>query len=196
MSEGASKARKISLGDNFGDVVVKVNGVRVEVHTDGSILAYTNGRVDAYTNGAVQVHPAANDDGEAKAGATPEIGDKMEDGTVYAGISPDTNKPMCATPADTPLTYTFNQAQKYAEQLDAHGHKDWRAPTKGELNVLFQNRAAIGGFNETGSNPAGWYCSSSQNEFSDARGQCFSNGYQLSFHLDKYFFSSLRCVRG
>ena len=34
-------------------------------------------------------------------------------------------------------------------------------PTKEELNVLFNNRAEIGGFNETGSDPAGWYWSSS-----------------------------------
>jgi len=51
---GGGKAREISLGDDFGDVAVKVNGVRVEVHTDGS--------VDAYTEGVVKVHSAANDD--------------------------------------------------------------------------------------------------------------------------------------
>ena len=71
----------------------------------------------------------------------------MPDGTVLAGISPDTNKPMYATPADASLTMTFNEAQEYAAKLDAHGHKDWRVPTKAELNVLFNNRAAIGGFN-------------------------------------------------
>jgi hypothetical protein len=27
--------REVSFGDDFGDVAVKVNGVRVEVHTDG-----------------------------------------------------------------------------------------------------------------------------------------------------------------
>ena len=192
MAEGSGKAREISLGEDFGDVAVKVNGVRVEVHTDGSILAYTNGRVDAYTNGPVQVHPA-NDHGKPTASTTPQIGDKMEDGTVYAGISPDTNKPMYATPADAPLTYTFNQAQKYAEQLDAHGHKDWRAPTKAELNVLFKNRAAIGGFNETGSNPAGWYWSSSQYNLISAWGQRFSDGHQDGYI--KFNDSSLRCVR-
>ena len=196
MAEGSGKAREISLkeislGEDFGDVAVKVNGVRVEVHTDGSILAYTNGRVDAYTNGPVQVHPA-NDHGKPTASTTPQIGDKMEDGTVYAGISPDTNKPMYARPADAPLTYTFNQAQKYAEKLDAHGRKDWRVPTKGELNVLFQNRAAIGGFNETGSNPAGWYWSSSQGG-DNAWGQRFSDGTRYIDTKDDA--SSLRCVR-
>ena len=194
MAEGSGKAREISLGDDFGDVAVKVNGVRVEVHTDGSILAYTkNGRVDAYTNGAVQVHPVANDDSKLKVTTTPQVGDKMDDGTIFAGVSPDTNKPMYATPADAPLTYTFNQAKEYAANLDANGHKDWHAPTKGELNVLFKNRAAIGGFNETGSDPAGWYWSSSQNYDDCAWDQCFGDGYQ--FNHGKGYASSLRCVR-
>src|ERR1039458_577650 len=122
-----------------------------------------------------------------------KIGDAMPDGSVYAGTSPDSNKPMYTTPADAPLTYTFNQAQKYAEKLDAHGHKDWRAPTKAELNVLFQNRAAIGGFNEPGSHPAGWYWSSSQLNYNGAWAQRFSDGYQ-SINLKNYA-SSLRCVR-
>ena len=126
-----------------------------------------------------------------------QIGDKMEDGTVYAGISPDTNQPMYATPADAPLTYTFNQAQKYAAKLDAHGHQDWRAPTKGELNVLFQNRAAIGGFNEPGSDSAGWYWSSSPvNYYYGYTGGCaqrFSDGHQTNGY--RLLDSSLRCVR-
>jgi hypothetical protein len=184
MGEGSSKTREISLGEDFGDVAVKVNGVRVEVHTDG--------RVDAYTNGAVQVHPVANDDSKLKVSTAPQVGDKMDDGTIFAGFSPDTNKPMYVTPADAPLTYTFNQAKEYAANLDANGHKDWRAPTKGELNVLFKNRAAIGGFNETGSYPAGWYWSSSQNG-AGAWAQRFSDGFK--YHGDKGNVSSVRCVR-
>jgi len=125
------------------------------------------------------------------------IGNTMPDGTVYAGISPDTNKPMYATSADAPLTYTFNQAQKYAEKLDVHGHKDWRAPTKGELNVLFQNRAAIGGFNETGSRPGGWYWSSSQDYNFYQWAQRFSDGFRDFYcKLNLFSDSSLRCVRG
>src|ERR1035437_5271915 len=194
MAEGSGKAREISLkeislGEDFGDVAVKVNGVRVEVHTDGS--------VDAYTAGTVKVHSPANDTGKTATGspAEPKVGDRMADGTIYAGTSPDSNKPMYATPADAPLTYTFNQAQKYAEKLDAHGHKDWRAPTKAELNVLFKNRAAIGGFNETGSYPAGWYWSTSPDISANAWDQRFSDGHQ-NYHYDfKFYDSSLRCVR-
>jgi hypothetical protein len=124
----------------------------------------------------------------------PKVGDKMEDGAVYAGISPHTNKPMYATPADASLTMTFNDAQKYAATLDAHGHKDWRVPTKAELNVLFNNRAAIGGFDEPGSFPAGWYWSSLQSGYYGlAWAQRYSDGYQ--YDILKSFDSSLRCVR-
>jgi len=100
---------------------------------------------------------------------------------------------MYATPADAPLTYTFNQAQKYAAKLDAHGHQDWRVPTKGELNVLFQNRAAIGGFDISGSDPAGWYWSSSQVTTNGAWDQRFSYGHQG--YNSKSNDASLRCVR-
>jgi hypothetical protein len=47
----------------------------------------------------------------------------MTDGTVFAGISPDTGKEMFAKAADAPLSYTFNEARKYAKDLDAHGHQ-------------------------------------------------------------------------
>jgi uncharacterized protein DUF1566 len=128
-------------------------------------------------------------------GTTPQIGDEMEDGTIYAGISPNTHEAMYATPADAPLTYTFNQAQKYAKKLDAHGHKDRRVPSKGELNVLFQNRAAIGGFDASGSDPAEWYWSASlvNYGFDVAWAQRFSDGYQ--YDNTRRNDSSLRCVR-
>ena len=163
--------KEVSLGDNFGDVAVKVNGVRVEVSTDGSIRAYTSGNV--------RVCPIANDDGvRLPASAEPKIGDKMPDGTVFAGISPDTNKPMYARPADATLTMTFNDAQKYAAKLDAHGHRDWRVPTKAELNVLFNNHAAIGGFDLSGQPRAGRYWSASPITTLDAWCQRLSDGAQ------------------
>jgi hypothetical protein len=72
------------------------------------------------------------------------------------------HKARYTPPADAPLTYTFNQARKYAEQLDGHGHRHWRVPTKCELSVLFQNRAAIGDLDDSGVFPGGWYWSSWQ----------------------------------
>jgi len=202
MTEGSGKAKEIALGDELGDIAIKANGAIIEVHADGSldvhttgsIAAYTTSDIDAYTSGAVHLHPAVNDDTKpaAKVGLKP--GDRMADGTVYVGISPDTRKAMYATPADAPLTLSFNQAQEYADKLEAHGHRDWRVPTKKELDVLFNNRAAIGGFDETSSLPAGWYWSSSQTSFfNHAWAQRFSDGLQLN-RLKRHD-SSLRLVR-
>ena len=117
----------------------------------------------------------------------------MPDGTVLAGISPDTNKPMYAMPVDASLTMKFNEARDYAARLDAHGHKDWRVPTKAELNVLFNNRAAIGGFGIGGSTPADWYWSASPYCKLGAWGQRFSDGYQYNDYKDDP--SAVRCVR-
>ena len=136
---------------------------------------------------------AAKPKAPANTNQAPAPGDKMPDGTVFAGISPDTNKPMYATPADASLTMKFNKAQEYAAKLDAHGHKDWRVPTKAELNVLFNNRAAIGGFDISGSDPAGWYWSSSLSFGWSAWGQRFSDGCQYDYF--KVYPSAVRCVR-
>src|SRR5437868_10026201 len=100
MSDSDRQSFPTRRSSDLGDVAVTVNGVRVEVHTNGSIAAYTNRSVDAYTNGPVQMHAAANDDTKTK---TPQVGDKMPDGSVYAGISPDTNQPIYTTPKDAPL---------------------------------------------------------------------------------------------
>jgi len=124
---------------------------------------------------------------EALSASAPET--KMPDGTVFAGISPDTNKPMYATPLDAPLTMTFNEAQKYAAKLDAHGHQDWCLPTTAELNMMLFNKGAVRGFDLTGSYPAGWYWSASPYYALRARDQRAS---PHSYKLDQ---SSVRCVR-
>jgi hypothetical protein len=124
----------------------------------------------------------------------PGIGDTMPDGSIYAGVSPDTGKPMYTTPKDTGLCAEWRKAMDHAAGLDAHGHRDWRVPTQAELNVLFTNRAAIGNFDTTSSGPAGWYWSATQHFAYDAWLQRFSDGYQdYNFEI---LAASLRCVRG
>jgi hypothetical protein len=129
----------------------------------------------------------------------PRIGDRLPDGTIYAGISPDTNKPMHTTPADASLKMTFNAAQKYAKRLGtlfhktgAFSHKDWRVPTKAELNVLFNNRAAVGGFDVSGSLAAGLYWSSSHADHGTVWSQRFSDGFQVGIDGPRL---SVRLVR-
>jgi hypothetical protein len=114
-------------------------------------------------------------------------------GSVYAGVSPDTNRTMYATRDDAPGTYTFDQASAHCGGLDVDGQHDWRVPTKAELNVLFNSHAAIGGFDQSGSPHAGWYWSSTEDDRSYAWVQRFSDG--LKGWSGKVNDSSLRCVR-
>jgi hypothetical protein len=122
-------------------------------------------------------------------------GGRMPDGTIYAGISPDTNKLLYTTAADAPGVYTWSKALAYCKALSASGHHDWRMPTLGELAVQFSNRADIGGFNQTGKmkNASGYYWSSLQVGDGAAWGQLFSDGFHEDFSKD--LPSSLRCVR-
>jgi hypothetical protein len=187
MAEGTTRKPEISLGDDFGDVLVKVNGATIDVSAAGYVVATSPSGVE---------WRAANDTAVKPSTGFHEVGDEMEDGTIYAGISPDTQKPLYATPQDAPGTYTFNEAAKYASNLDAHGHHDWRVATKGELNVLCENRnkgKLKGTFNETGSTPAHWYWSSSPYTSNYLCAQRFSDGDQLNLH--RLNSLSLRCVR-
>src|SRR5947209_4395363 len=87
-----------------GDITVKIGTASVDIHADGRIEAHTANDVDAYTDGAVHVHHAANDRNQANAAADPSVGDRKPDGTVYAGVSPETGQAMYSTPGDARFT--------------------------------------------------------------------------------------------
>jgi len=129
-----------------------------------------------------------------RARVAPEIGDEMEDGMILAGYHE--GKPLYARPEDAPVTMTWQQASKYASRLDASGHRDWRVPTKGELNVLYENRnkgGLKGTFNETGAQLDGWYWSSTPSPLNFLWAQRFSDGIETdSSRLNEL---SLRLVR-
>jgi len=95
------------------------------------------------------------------------------------------------SPADEPGVYTWHEAMAHAEKIG----DGWRAPTKEELNLIYERRAEIPGLNLTGSDPAGWYWSGKTCPGWDdgAWDQRFSDGYQ-GWH-DKGCQSSLRLVR-
>lgn len=127
----------------------------------------------------------------------PKAGDVMPDGSICGGISPETGKPFFATAQDAPSVMDHWKAVAYAEELDAHGRKDWRLPTASELDVLYRNKntgGLNGTFNESGSFPGGWYWSSSEVTNGNARNQRFSAGYQNYNNKDNGL--AVRCVRG
>jgi hypothetical protein len=46
MAESSGRAREISLGEDFGDVAVTVNGARIDVGADGHVIVSTPGGDD------------------------------------------------------------------------------------------------------------------------------------------------------
>jgi len=120
-TRGAGSARKgtqISVSNGFDGVVR--NGVTIEQTGDRHLV------ITAPLT--VFIKDAAANDSE------PNVGGRMRDGTIYAGISPDTGRKMFTTAADAPLTMKWKTAMDYAG-LETPGHDDWRVPSKGELNV-------------------------------------------------------------
>ncbi len=130
------------------------------------------------------------------------IGMRMADRTVFAGISPDTGRPMYAGRADALSPMTWSQARDYAATLNAYGHNDWRLPTRAELTLLFNSRAAIGGFNAHGS-PAAWAFWWSADEQPGSPDRAWAQRFFARdsewlgdwLHKDLYQLP-LRCVRG
>lgn len=127
---------------------------------------------------------------EREAGSA--AGGRRADGTIFVGVSPDSGRALFIKPADITLTMTFNQAQDHADGLVAHGHNDWRLPTKNELKMIFDNRAAIGGFDKSGL--LGWFWSISQDTSFSAWCQRFSDGKQAQHGIDMRY--ALCLVRG
>ena len=89
-----------------------------------------------------------------------------------------------------------HRAAQHCANLTAHGHDDWYLPAQEELHLLYTNRNAgslAGSFDLTGTMPAGYYFSSSEDSSSSIRHLRFSNGDQFLDTKDKQM--SVRCVR-
>lgn len=81
-----------------------------------------------------------------------------------------------------------NYAASICKNLSLGGHMDWYLPSQYELNLLYINRIAIGGFNTSN-----YYWSSTENDNGSAFFQYFVNGYQY-FNV-KSFTASIRAIR-
>lgn len=122
-----------------------------------------------------------------------KVGQKMRDGTIFAGISPDTKLPLYTTPDDAFYLMNWHQGMNYAKDLRAHGRSDWRLPTPAELDLLFTNRVAIGDFDNSDLPDCSWYWSSAEYRYYEAHDQRFTDGLR-SVH-SKTLLSAVRCVR-
>jgi Concanavalin A-like lectin/glucanases superfamily len=89
------------------------------------------------------------------------------------------------TPSPAPYV-----AARHCDALVAHGKSDWYLPAQEELNVLYNNRMAIGGFSTSVST---YYWNSSEAADSGAGARDFNNGTP-SVHA-KWDVKPIRCVR-
>lgn len=79
-----------------------------------------------------------------------EIGDKVEDGSIFAGISPDTKTLLLVAAEDAPSLMSFDAAARHAKTFEAHGQKGWCLPTPEELSQIFRSKkggSLMGAFN-------------------------------------------------
>lgn len=119
-------------------------------------------------------------------GSGPKIGQRLADGWIYAGISPDTGRPYSAYPVDAGVM-TWKKAQEHATLIRRLGHDNARLPTIAELASLWRHSdkgALAGTFNESGAYPQGWYFSSSLHNFNEPFDLRFSDGQQISMLSD------------
>jgi hypothetical protein len=79
-------------------------------------------------------------------------------------------------------------AAKLCEDLTEHGYNDWFLPSRDELNKLYINKGAIGGFYYIGI-----YWSSSERDADGAWQQTFFSGYQVNY--GKGYVGRVRAVR-
>ena len=124
-------------------------------------------------------------------------GTDMEDGSVFAGVTPD-GKQIYALPMDLGFTAAFNNAAKAVKKLNekkALGHDDWQIPDLNALIVLQRNldQASLKGTFKTtekgidGPSFSGWYWSSTERpDRSRNNMYCvrFPDGAQDWFHKD------------
>ena len=153
-----------------------------DVCADGSVYAglTPNGNVPMYTTPADQSSGAYWGTRGFVTGSTSLVTGEANTADVYAHV-------MAGDGTFNPDDGRTPNAAVLCENLVAHGHNDWYLPAEDELDVLYDNRVAIGGFGTSR------YWSSSELNGGFARNLLFSNGFQTSNF--KSFTLAVRCVR-
>jgi hypothetical protein len=123
---------------------------------------------------------------QASAWTNPEAGQKMPDGSIYAGVAAG-GEQVFTLPEDLDGLMNFEKAQECAARLNrgkALGHDDWRLPTREELTLLFNNKARIAGLDSKKDIgwPVGAYLSSTPAGAGEVWGRYFPRGNEERVH--------------
>jgi hypothetical protein len=199
LADGGGKSREISLGGDFGAVVVKVNGAIIEVGADSHVIVSTRGGVELQpaANDGLFVPPVASSDvSRLLPPATPEIGaiesTGEHKGEIYGGIYPDDNKPIWFSAAPRLMNH-YNAAAWATEQggsLPTREQGDYLTTLKGKGGAFTEM------FNRGGSFSAGsvWLAKPYASATDLARLQRLSDGNQDGL-LIRSFELPVLCVR-
>lgn len=126
------------------------------------------------------------------------VGKQMPDGTIFAGLSPTTGRPLYATASDAPLRLDFKAAAAYARKLSEGRHNNWRQPSRKEWRLLHNNKdkgALKKAFPFGAKPPQDWYWAG------DAGNVCYGSAFRFrdgkSGNTDhsKTAPTSVHCVR-
>ena len=99
-----------------------------------------------------------------------QIGEKFGGGIIFH-IDETGEHGLIAAPSDQG-SFAWNDAVAACSTLDLGSYKDWRLPSKAELNMMYERRTVIGGFSSE------LYWSSTEGDFFKdvAWNQHFANG--------------------
>ena len=162
-------ATGITIGTPYGGGVV---GYILQSGDPGYVAGQTHGLIAATADQSAAIQWALPANQSIAVGGT---------GTAIGTGLANTNAIIGQNGAG--ITYAAGLARAY----NGGGYSDWYLPSHNELNVLYINRAAIGGFG------SGYYWSSSEGDFGDAWFQSFGNGSQSDFI--KSLTNGVRAVR-
>jgi hypothetical protein len=179
-----------------GTVGIANGGTNITTYAPGDILYATSAteltKLPAGTAGQVLTMNTGATAPEWVAGTTPTY----TVNTFYAAlggyvieINADGTHGLIAAMQDQGISnwYEANDLLSNADNHDVNGakFKDWRIPTKRELNLMYVQRASIGG--------ASSYWSSTEGEYDNAWGQFFGTFNQFFYY--KGFTYNVRAVR-
>jgi hypothetical protein len=97
------------------------------------------------------------------------IGQKYAGGIVI--YVDDTDHGLVVAPHDLPKLYRFPAAKEACKALVLNGYSDWFLPDQSQLEMLYQQKAVIGGFTDD------WYWSSTTDLGSFSMVINFEDGY-------------------
>lgn len=124
-----TKERNIDLSNITGPVCVKVGDLEINIDADGNTTI-------ASADIAQRLLPRK----------ACKIGEKLPDGWVVMGISPDTGTVFSAEPSSSALQrhQTWHAGEEHAKQLEKEGHKNARQPSLRELRTIFEDVVRAG----------------------------------------------------